>query len=75
MGSSQINKTETSAYNVSLHCPVEPDPLKHAKSLVVTKKTEIYHISDYESHEPIHERRFIDTIDKMKKRRILVSKS
>lgn len=62
-----INHTEESAYKVSFDCPVQKNPIKRAKSLVVTKKTEIYHISDYESDEPIHVREFTETMDNMKK--------
>lgn len=43
------------------------DPLKRAKTLVVTGKTEIWHISDYESDESIHVSEFKNTMDKMKK--------
>ena len=41
--------------------------MKYAKSLVVTGKTEIYHISDYESDEEIHVKQFTETMDNMKK--------
>lgn len=63
----QINDTETGQYKVSLDCPVQKNPLKRAKSLVVTGKTEIYHFSDYESDEPIHVSQFMETMDNMKK--------
>lgn len=62
-----INKIEESAYKVSFDCPAQKNPIKRAKSLVVTKETEIYHISDYESDEPIHVTEFIETMDNMKK--------
>ena len=38
-----LNKIEESEYKVSFDCPVQKNPIKRAKSLVVTKKTEIYH--------------------------------
>ena len=63
----RINETEESAYKVSFDCPVQKNPLKRAKSLVVTGKTDIYHFSDYESDEPIHVQQFIETMDNMKK--------
>ncbi len=44
-----INNTEKTKFKVSFDCPVQKNPVKRAKCLVVTKKTEIYHISDYES--------------------------
>lgn len=62
-----INDTDASAYTVSFNCSVEQNPYSHAKKIVITEKTEIYHISDYESHEPIHVQRFLATIENMKK--------
>ena len=38
-----INNTEKTACKVSIDCPVRKNPLKHAKSLIVTRKIEIYH--------------------------------
>lgn len=63
----QINDSEASQYKVSLDCPVQKNPLKRAKSLVVTGKTEIYHFMDYESDEPIHVSQFTEAMDNMKK--------
>ncbi len=62
-----INNTEKAAYKVSIDCPVKKNPLKYAKSLTVTQKIEIYHFFDYESDEPIHVKRFKETMDNMKK--------
>lgn len=62
-----INQTPESEYNVSFDCQVQKNPLKRAKSLVVTGKTDIYHFSDYESDEEIHMKEFKETIDNMKK--------
>lgn len=62
-----INDTEEAAYKVSIDCPVRKNPLKHAKSLVVTRKIEVYHFFDYESDEEIHVQRFMDAMDNMKK--------
>ena len=47
----QINVESTSVYKVSLDCPIQKDPVKRAKSLVVTGKTDITHVFDYESDE------------------------
>lgn len=44
-----INNNEKAACKVSIDCPVRKNPLKHAKSLTVTRKIEIYHFFDYES--------------------------
>ena len=61
-----INSTDEAAYKVSFDCKIEKDPLKRAKGLTVTGKTEIYHISDYESEEEYHVRQFTDAMDRMK---------
>jgi len=62
----RINEKQEAVYNVSLDCPIQKNPLKRAKSLVVTGKTEVWHISDYESDEPIHIKEFTETMDNMK---------
>jgi hypothetical protein len=64
---SKINETPQAAAIISFDCPIEKNPLKRAKSLVVTSKIDIYHISDYESEEQIHVKEFKDTMDNMKK--------
>ena len=61
-----INETPESEFKVSFDCPVQKNPLKRAKSIVVTGKTDIYHISDYESDDEIHVREFRETMDNMK---------
>ncbi len=61
-----INGTAEAENKVSFDCPVQKNPLKRAKSIVVTRKTDIYHISDYESDEEIHVREFRETMDNMK---------
>lgn len=62
-----INNTEEASCKVSIDCPVRKNPLKHAKSLTVTRKIEIYHFFDYESDEPIHVKGFQEALDNMKK--------
>lgn len=62
----RINEAEESKIKVSFDCPVEKNPVKRAKSMVITRKTEVWHISDYESGEPIHVKQFLETMDKMK---------
>lgn len=62
-----INHTEESLYKVSIDCPVKQNPLKHAKALTVTRKTEIYHFFDYESDDPIHVKGFQEVMDNMKR--------
>ena len=61
-----INSTEETAFHVSFDCPVKQNPLKHAKSLVITKKVEIYHFFDFECDDAVHTRRFLETLDNMK---------
>ena len=62
-----INSTESALYKVSISCPVNKNPAKYAKSLTVTGKMRIYHLSDYESDEEEHVKEFTDTMDNMKK--------
>ena len=62
----RINETEASAYKVSFDCSVQKNPLKRVKSLVVTSKTEVWHLSDYESDDPIHVKQFTEIMDNMK---------
>lgn len=62
-----INQTEEAVYKISIDCPVNKNPVKHVKSLTVTKKIEIYHFFDYESDEEIHVQRFKEALDNMKK--------
>jgi hypothetical protein len=63
----RINEIPEAKYKVSFDCPVQKNPLKRAKSLVVTGKINIYHISDYESDEEIHVREFKETMDRLKR--------
>lgn len=67
MAAGSINNTEESVCKVSIDCPVKKNPLKHAKSLTVTRRIEVYHFFDYESDEPIHVQGFQDAMDNMKK--------
>lgn len=63
----QINQIPESRYKVSFDCSIEKNPYKYVKKKVFIGKTEIYHISDYESSEPVHEKQFKETMDNMKK--------
>lgn len=62
----QINRDDDSQYKVAFDIKVQKDPLKYAKSLVITGKTTVYHLCDYESDEPIHVARFHEAMDQMK---------
>ncbi|WP_418749763.1 hypothetical protein [Faecalibacillus intestinalis] len=46
-----------------MDCKVEKDPYKRAKKMVITSKTEIWHLSDYESNDCFHVQQFHHTID------------
>ncbi|OON91059.1 MAG: hypothetical protein ATN34_02455 [Epulopiscium sp. Nele67-Bin002] len=62
-----INSTPHSKDRVSFNCMVEKNPLIAAKKLTIREKTEIWHISDYESDEDVHKKEFMETIDNMAK--------
>lgn len=62
----KINTEPASVYKVTLDCPIQKDPVKRAKSLVVTGKTDITHVFDYESNEEVHTTQFRTTLDRMK---------
>ncbi len=62
----KINTEPASIYKVTLDCPIQKDPVKRAKSLVVTGKTDITHVFDYESDEEVHTAQFRTTLDRMK---------
>lgn len=62
----RINECAEAACKVSFDIQIQKNPLKRAKSLAVTSKTEIWHLSDYESDEPIHVKQFTETMDNMK---------
>lgn len=61
-----ININTSSKYTVTLDSKVQKDPLARAKQLTIVDKTEITHLVDYESEEPIHIQKFITTLDRMK---------
>lgn len=45
---------------------VQKDPLARAKRMTIVEKTEITHIFDYESAEPVHAQQFNTTLERMK---------
>jgi hypothetical protein len=61
-----INNCAEAVYRVSFNCKVK-EPLKFAKALSVTGEINVYHFSDYESDEPEHIQRFLNTMDSMRK--------
>jgi len=62
----KINSDPDTQYTVKLICPIQKDPLKQAKGLVVLGKTEITHVFDNESEEETHVQRFTTMLDRMK---------
>lgn len=67
----KINTEPTANYTVSLDCPIQKDPVKRAKSLIVTRKTDITHVFDYESNDDVHTEQFKMTLDRMKQAQLL----
>lgn len=60
-----INKNPAAGSRVSFNCQIQQNPLKRAKSLTITDKVEIWHLSDYESDEEVHMKQFTETMDRM----------
>ena len=61
----QINNAPEAASKVSFNKQIQKDPLRRAKSLAITDKVEIWHLSDYESSEEVHVKQFRETMDRM----------
>ena len=62
-----INASLQAKFKSSFDCKIEKDPLSRAKGMSVLDKTEIVHIFDRESEEPIHVQQFATTLERMKK--------
>ena len=62
----QINSAEEARFKVKLDAPVQKNPAKRAKGLSTLGKTQIYHLCDYESDDPIHIQRFQTALSQMK---------
>lgn len=61
-----INESDTATNKVAFDSKIEKNPMSRIKSMNITGKTEIWHLCDYESDEPIHQRLFYETMDCMK---------
>ena len=61
-----INSAPDALYSVKFDCPIQKNPLKRAKGLVVLEKTEITHVMDKESEEEIHVQQFETALSRMK---------
>ncbi|HCM14186.1 MAG TPA: abortive phage infection protein [Lachnospiraceae bacterium] len=61
-----INVDPAARYTVKLDSKIQKDPLARVKRLTIVDKTEITHIFDYESEEPVHVQQFKAVLDRMK---------
>ncbi|MDE7327779.1 MAG: RloB family protein [Lachnospiraceae bacterium] len=61
-----INAEETAKYTVKLDTKVQKDPLARVKRMTIIGKTEITHVTDFESNEEIHVKQFHMAMDRMK---------
>lgn len=61
-----INSESSSVYTVKLNGEIEKDPLSRAKKITIIGKTEITHVFDYESSDPMHTQQFQNTLKRMK---------
>ena len=61
----QINNSSEARCKVSFNKQIQKDPLKRAKSLAITDKVEIWHLSDYESSDEVHVKQFTETMNRM----------
>lgn len=61
-----INGEPSAEYKVSIRSRVEKNPLKYAKGVPIIAKVEINHWFDYESHDPGHVKRFLETLDSLR---------
>ncbi|HCS72794.1 MAG TPA: abortive phage infection protein, partial [Clostridiales bacterium] len=61
-----INADPAARYTVKLDSKIQKDPLARAKQLTIVSRTEVTHIFDYESEEPVHVQQFKTTLDRMK---------
>lgn len=61
-----INADPSATCTVKLDSKIQKDPLSRAKKITIIGKTEITHIFDYESSEPVHTQQFRTILDRMK---------
>ena len=64
--SKSINISPQAKFKVSFDRKIEKDPLSRAKGISVLGKTEIFHIFNRESEEPVHVQQFEATLRRMK---------
>lgn len=62
-----VNNCAEATCTVRINAKVEKNPVKMVKSLTVSGKTTIWHLSDYESNQLVHVRQLEETMDNLKK--------
>ncbi len=60
-----INAIPESKYNVRFDSKIQKDPLARVKGMTLLEQTEITHVFDRESEDPIHTKQFQETLDRM----------
>lgn len=63
-----INSDPSIPQTVTFNIQIQPDPSQRVKSLNIlatSRRRDLYHLSDYESNDPEHHKKFITTMDKM----------
>ena len=60
-----INAIPESKYNVRFDSKIQKDPLARVKGMTLLEQTEITHVFDSESEDPIHTKQFQETLDRM----------
>ncbi|MCO7121671.1 RloB family protein [Ihubacter massiliensis] len=61
-----INLDPATAFKVKFDSKIQKNPLARAKQITIIEKIEITHIFDYESSDPVHQKAFQTTLDRMK---------
>lgn len=64
--SNVINASQEAKFKSSFNLKIEKDPISRAKGLSILGRTEIFHIFDRESEEPIHVQQFERTLRRMR---------
>ena len=60
-----INACADAKYTVKLDVKIQRDPLAHVKRMTILKETEITHVFDRESEDPVHVQQFLTTLERM----------
>lgn len=61
-----INSIPESKYNVKLDSKIQKDPCTRVKGMTLLDKTEITHVFDRESEDPVYAKQFQETLDRMR---------